>query len=577
MRLFLLILACFQAAAATLNVPGTYATIAAAHTAASAGDTIMVNGATYTGAERVAISKDGTSSAYISFLGTNSPVVRGFDLSSGDYVNIIGFEITHNSSTYSRAITMNGTGSHIGIYNNYIHNTYGDQCVQSSGTYSYVIIRGNYINEVRWVVGVEIDCQRQAIGSANTSSFWLVEYNHIQRSGDFINLYGTDHIERNNYLHDYSDSYCPLANGAPGHANHTHSDMFQPGSDGLIANNKRCVYERNFMGDSTEANSHVHLFQDGNSGGGGGVTDTDLLVRGEVAFNIGDGFSGGFGTDNLSHYNNTAYQMGRGINGAVFYYNAAGDLNTLVYNNIISDDGIIVSGGAIQLAGTGSAAANNLGFNAGTEASYVSTSDPLFVNPASGTRDFHLQAGSPAIDAGKADIITITSGNGSGTSFDVNNGKLLCDGKGIAEGDIITTGGTTTRITGISGNTVTVADSVTWTTGQNVYWGTDTTPDIGAYPFGSAALTAATISQNGTTYTVTPTGDCRGVFFYVDGKPSTWDYTPPYQITSSGTVTAQAAALFAQNPPLVTATAGAPSTYAYVGNGATVGNGVTIQ
>ena len=56
---------------------------------------------------------------------------------------------------------------------------------------------------------------------------------------------------------------------------------------------------------------------------------------------------------------------------------------------------------------------------------------------------------------------------------------------------------------------------------------------------------------------MTPTGDARGVWFYVNGIPTTWDATSPYSATiASGTVTAKAYALYAQSEPVVTATQG---------------------
>ena len=119
---------------------------------------------------------------------------------------------------------------------------------------------------------------------------------------------------------------------------------------------------------------------------------------------------------------------------------------------------------------------------------------------------------------------------------------------------MITVGTTTTRITRIVDNTVTVADSVTWSNGTPVYWGAGANKDIGAFPYGSRDLTGATLSQNGTTYTVNPTGDARGVWFYVDGIPAVWDATAPFTATiASGVVTAKAYALYAQKNPVVLA------------------------
>ena len=238
--------------------------------------------------------------------------------------------------------------------------------------------------------------------------------------------------------------------------------------------------------------------------------------------------------------------------GSSDYSTGALCINTIIQNDGLGSDAILIDTGS---SGTLS---NNLGYLAGLETSFLSTSDPRFVNPSDPTRNFRLQAGSPAINAGMP-VTTITSASGSGTSFTVAAANRLNDGWGIADGDTITTGGTTTRITSISGNSVTVAASVSWTTGQPVYWGTDTTPDIGALPYGSTELTAATLAQNGTTYTVTPTGDVRGVWFYINGVPAIWDSTAPFTANiSSGTVTAKAYALYASKTPVVVATSGSP-------------------
>ena len=105
---------------------------------------------------------------------------------------------------------------------------------------------------------------------------------------------------------------------------------------------------------------------------------------------------------------------------------------------------------------------------------------------------------------------------------------------------------------------MTVASSVSWSQNTPVYWGDrGDQRDLGAYPHGANYLTAATLSQNGTTYTVTTTGDARGVWFYVDGIPTIWDYDAPFTATiASGTVTARACALYAQQRSVVVGSAG---------------------
>jgi hypothetical protein len=168
--------------------------------------------------------------------------------------------------------------------------------------------------------------------------------------------------------------------------------------------------------------------------------------------------------------------------------------------------------------------------------------------------DFRIGSSSPAKNIATTNILKITSAGSSGTSFDVTDGRLVRAGYGLVEGDQITVGSTTTRVMGISGNTVTVSNSVTWSQSDAVFFGTDTTPDIGAYSSEAVFLTAATISSVGTTYTVETTGDARGVWFYVDGIPTIWDYDAPFSSTiTSGSVTAKAYALNAQADPVVDA------------------------
>jgi F5/8 type C domain len=111
--------------------------------------------------------------------------------------------------------------------------------------------------------------------------------------------------------------------------------------------------------------------------------------------------------------------------------------------------------------------------------------DPLFENEAG--HDFHLKAGSPAINAGDW-LTTITSASGSGDSFAVAQSQFFMDGFGIVEGDSIQLEGQTQRakITNVdySNNIITVDQELEWTTGQGValnYEGT--APDIGAYEF----------------------------------------------------------------------------------------------
>lgn len=527
---------------------GAWLTVTYAETQMAAGDTVYVRAGTYTEAPTVNIS--GNSAAWINFVGGTNVILRGFHVSAAHFVRIIGFEFTQSNNTYGETPQdMRGICSNIQWIDNYIHDGYtqGTQAAifTEDGRSTNLVWRGNTIY---WPANANDDHTANAINSSyspSPPSYLLAEYNTISRTCDYINLYGSNVIVRNNYLSDHLCSY--WASGDSYHA-----DFFQPGSDGAQAGTRHHIYERNFAGenhcdgnDANVANGHFLLIQDSAAYG-----DTNIMARGNVVYSMSDGAIGGRNMpSHTTTYHNTFYDI---TNSIFISYNIAS--TGLMFANALISDFTGSSGDAIQyLNGATGWNTNNLGYSAGSESSYISTSDPLFVNPASGTRNFRLQAGSPAINTG-TNFAWITSASSSGTSFDVNDGQYFSAGFGMVEGDVVTTGGTTTRITGISGNTVTVAASVTWTNLQPVYWGTDTTPDIGALPYGSTALTAATISSNGTTYTVTPTGDARGVWFYVDGIPTTWDYDSPYQQTiASGTVTAKAYALYAQAAPVVEA------------------------
>jgi hypothetical protein len=435
------------------------------------------------------------------------------------------------------------------MIDNYIHDGYvGDthSAIHIAGTPTYLTLRGNTIY---WPDKIGGNGNGTAINAPyQTPNHWVIEYNKIQRVNDYINAYGDHHIIRNNALTDTQDSYFTQ--------NWAHSDFFQPGSDGADVECEFHVYEANFCGDNQcrggpedAPNGHLWLLQDTVAAG-----DTNIIIRGNTGFRTNNGAIGVIGTDKVLSYHNSFYDLNcPNTSDNPFIYYSQPSTGNVFSNNIISGVGNSTDAIAV-LNGSSLTQANNIGHNAGTESGYVSTSDPLYVDPTTPARNLRLQSGSPSINAGAA-VTTVSSSDGSGTTFNVANGDLFCDGYGIVDGDRITVGGTTTRITGISSNAVTVADSVTWTNGMAVYWGTDTTPDIGAFPFASAALSAATMTQSGTTYTVTPTGDARGVWFYVNGIPTTWDSSAPYQATiASGTVTAKAYALYAQAEPVVSAT-----------------------
>ena len=130
------------------------------------------------------------------------------------------------------------------------------------------------------------------------------------------------------------------------------------------------------------------------------------------------------GSGNVQLFNNTLYNCGsRGTSASGAIALASGPVGIQMDDNLIvalSNEHYISSdtGSAPQITGS-----NNLLYGAGTAPSYLTasaTGDPLFVAAASD--DFHLTAGSPAVDKGKATSATTDiDGNPrpQGSAFDI--------------------------------------------------------------------------------------------------------------------------------------------------------------
>lgn len=527
-------------------------TISHATTNSTAGDTIRVQAGTYN--EVVPITVSGAIGAWINWVADGQAICRGFTLTGVSYVRVIGFEVTHANASFGDAFKLFGTCDHVEILDNYIHNVKGNGVIAGSvdAFPSYITVRGNTFYWLGRVAGVYTNKSVVAVGSCYISPHhWLVEYNTMQRIPEaYFTVFGTNVIERNNACSDSHVEYWAET------AESLHVDIVQEGSDGAVVAVRNRIYERNLMGDCPDANSHAFLLQDDQVAG-----DTNVVLRGNILYNFGNGAIGVLSMKRVQTYNNTIHAITNGPALNWFKKGASSDYpdGAIGANTLLSAVDANGSGSIYVESGTsGATVTNNLGYQSPAHSSFVSTSDPKFLNTAA--LDFHVQSDSPARSSG-TNLIWITSADNSGTSFTVNDPFVFTDGWDMVDGDTVTVGkgGTTTRINGINlgTSTITVADSVTWTNGMPVYWGTDTAPDIGALPYGSTNLTSATIYQSGTTYTVTTTGDCRGVWFYVNGIPTTWDSSSPYSATiASGTVTAKAYALYAQTNPVVTAAYG---------------------
>jgi hypothetical protein len=176
-----------------------------------------------------------------------------------------------------------------------------------------------------------------------------------------------------------------------------------------------------------------------------------------------------------------------------------------------------------------------------TETNEITNQDPLFTNYGAG--DFGLGASSPARDT--AGALTTTVGSGTGTAVTVADAGFFRGfesglpqyGGNLAAGDIITIGTDVRRIASISGNVLTVTESLTWANGDGVHYGDNAVDNArGPYPYRSGGFTlSATYSCNGTICTTAPNDATlvRMVVCYSDRVPYQVVIDSPYICTDT--------------------------------------------
>jgi len=236
---------------------------------------------------------------------------------------------------------------------------------------------------------------------------------------------------------------------------------------------------------------------------------------------------------NIFRYNSIYHSLAAGLE--LYSYYPQGNQYDLgsynkIYNNTIFNSGYNIPSGyeggsedsAIWVGNsvpTGNQVKNNL-YSANFKVHTGNTSPQTFANnwngDAQGAPNFvnanttppsdktdstlpnlSLQSNSPAIDKA-GPLTTVTSATGSGTSINVANASYFQDGAygpaGVLQADWIAVGTVTNvvQISSISGNAITLANSISWTNGDPVwlYKKSDglrvlygTAPDAGAYEF----------------------------------------------------------------------------------------------
>lgn len=504
----------------------------------AAGDIVYVLSGTYE--EQVTVPTSGTSSsAMIWFVSTNGAVIRGFSLSSKNWIGIKGFEITYPfaTSNYAAAILIDGC-NRCRIQDNYIHDTLGYGIRMFPTLSGFNTVRSNYFYHIGYS-DTNKSGSTCVFVSGNTN---IVDYNRMAYLDDYVEVEGTNNFVRNNWMDITDTNTFPdnVDGGGP------HSDLITTFDSSTVPTNLWLLFERNFSVSNSCPNGHGAIFQAqgtrSNSALKGFVYRQNVIAFGGSYSVINDGASV------FSYYNNTLYT--NGFNGGGQDRDVALNTatNAMVRNNIFLDEFPGAGWTPIGLAGL----TNNydgdydLAYNRVTgtvsftpgEAHSMSV-DPLLTDPRN--FGFRLQSGSSARNA--AGFLTgATASGSSSTTLTVTNSQAFFGALGDYEGDRIIIGGTMARISSISGNTITLANPTTWSAGDSVwiYGGRD----IGAIPYNANGYEPTiSCSYAGSLHTalVNDTNLVRGVEFIEDNIPKTFVVDPPYTYTSSGgTVVARA-------------------------------------
>ena len=524
LSLFAFLIPSLRSQAATYAVKagggGDYSTIQSCVNAMAAGDTCVVYAGTYN--EVVSVSA-GTAGNYKTVTVNGSDVVYVYGFTVGSHTRVIGncaapatggscgFTITRPSSPASNSCV----GMSAGTTDVYIKNNLMTQCGnggymftegESTTGSTYIYIQGNTFSYGCDTPSAPNTCK----GLQITGSYQLIENNDISHVADGSTNYANHTIYRGNTFHDLYTSECGS------HSSNCHIDIIESepvvGSTPASAYN---LYEGNIALRNIGNNDHGFLLQaDACSG-----QCTHAVIRYNVLAHIGNNTNGDGGTgilaDNafssstgyqyIKSYNNTNAYLQDPSNQATdfFSYNSSygGEKNNIFYAiGSVSgyDDWADYNGGQ-----TGFTSGGNLSFCTGscswasdyTATSTNKTGNPLFVN--AGGDDFHLQSGSPAVGGGTY-LTTATNSGSASTSLVVSDASWFYPGYGFVSGDWVRVGSSATaQITSIdySSNTLTLASSISWSSGAGVYLYKDsrgnvvlngTNPDVGALPSGTS-------------------------------------------------------------------------------------------
>ena len=492
--------------------PGTidrpWKTIAKANQTLIAGDNVYIKAGTYN--SFVAPANSGSPSKRITYrnYATDTVTVRdaayGVLLDAKSYITIQGINFT-NLDRFM--YIQNGANNNIIAYCNFDNgrsNAWTGSIIYRNSSYNW-IHHSRFSNYGACLAGhgsgsdqgTTLDIGNEEDGT-DASRYNVVEDSTLYHAGHHVmGVFSRYNTIRNNYLHNEAWS-----NGR-GHRN-----LYL---QGVTSGSGFILIEGNRFGYSTR-----------------GCNDASVTV-GSVAMST---------SRNIFRYNSIFHSVAYGLATASYASQGSqydvGSYNK-IYNNTIFNSGYNIDpsykGGSEDSAiwfsnsvNIGNYAGNNLYFanfqahsgvtsqqtiannwNGGTQG------DPKFVNaspvPPTDKNDaklpnLDLQSNSPAIDKG-GPLTKIASATGTGTSIVVSDASFFQDGTygppGVVQADWIAVGtvSNVVQISSISGNTINLANAITWTGGDSVwlYKKSDgarvlygIAPDAGAYEFGQGNL-----------------------------------------------------------------------------------------
>ena len=510
------------------NGSGNYTTIQSCASAMASGDTCTVYAGTYN--ENVTVPAGATGNyKTITVNGSDVVTVNGFTLNShtkligncptptpgnAPAAGSCGFTITNPSSPKSGAC-VGWTSS---ITDFYIVNNVMTECGSSGG---YMVGSSYTISSNHgYIQGNTLSYACVNSGSINHGEcnpimpfgdHYLIEGNDLSHYTLAID-FGTNYsIYRNNTFHD---QYETEASG------NYHTDVFfsEPGA-GVSYTVEYNVFEGNLQYNAFGANAKTDLFQ--NDSGTTCPKCFNVIFRHNIISRIGSGAASNYYWPNIMSYNSTvvdALSDGTASNGTADYAQMSTNgayLNQLYYFSFASGTNF-----NIYQCGLGCNFGHSLYWCAGSCTSVWGNlpavpflndpgnknANPMFVNyisPGNASNDYHLQAGSPARNAG-TNLTTVASGDsGSGTSLVVNDAAYFQDGYGLSNaystvsGDCIAVGTASNHVcvtaVNYATNTLTLASSISRSVGEDVYLYsksdgvqvlTGSAPDLGAYAYG---------------------------------------------------------------------------------------------